>query len=431
MRRGNFVVLLMMVVWIGMIVRTFFGWSSDTSENTTIPQYETTWFVAEINDTWDVLDTWDVRLDIIDIDTKDYVEIRVMMPRYFYNSGWKKFAEDLYSDKKVYIKFIFVDDLYAYREELYSSDFSGADLFLFPYDRKEKVSTRSFSAQQDIQPYFDQLLSTITKSSQVTFLPFAADPMVMYTHSWYSWPNSFDEISEYVLDREPIRALSFPLFFGVMSEDFEDEWFTREYQDIVWYALMHYFKTNNDDHGLQTWIDSNVLESYKLSNLKTISKAITTPECKYFPSICFQIFNFVWVRFGFLSDADVVNQYLHNKKSDFSSIKKFAMPFAQLESPVRIWWRWISSSLQNSAIIGWVYTFLIQYMNNYKQYNLRNSTLSVFRTWDWNGLLGNPYIWLRWYVLQEWWDYITNTAKWMSKFWELIKYGITANEYLR
>ena len=106
-----------------------------------------------------------------------------MMPRYFYNTEWKRFAQDLFDDKKVYMNFIFVDDLNQYRDLLYTKDFSGADLFLFPYDWNEKISTRSFSAQQSIQQYFDPFLSNITASNQTTFLPFAADPMIMYTYS--------------------------------------------------------------------------------------------------------------------------------------------------------------------------------------------------------------------------------------------------------
>lgn len=422
--------LIMMVIWIGMIVRTFFGWSSKKSEDVNIPQYETTWFVQEMVDTWEVVDTWNMWLDIVDIDTKGYTEIRVMMPRYFYNAEWKRFAQDLFDEKKVYMNFMFVDDLNRYRSQLFNKDFSWADLFLFPYDWNEKVSTRSFSAQQSIQQYFDPLLSSITQGNQTNFLPFAADPMIMYVHSWYLWQNNFYEISEYVLNRKPIRNLSFPLFFGLVSEDLDNDGYVREYQDIVWYALMHYFQTNNDSTDLQRWIDSNVLEKYNISDLKMISNIITTPECKFFPALCSQIFNFVWIRFGFLSDADVVNQYLHDKKSDFSNIKKLTMPFAQLESPVRLRWRWMPSSLEKTDVINGVYAFMIQYMNNYNQYSLRNSTLSVFKSDIWNWLFDNSYIWLRWYIMQLWWDYLNN-LRWMNRFRDLIEYKITASEYLR
>lgn len=90
-----------------------------------------------------------------------------MMPKYFYNSGWKNFAQDLYSDKKIYMKFIFVDDLNIYRDKLSDLNFSEADLFLFPYDWHEKVSTRTFNPQQTLQSYFDELLTPITQTSQV------------------------------------------------------------------------------------------------------------------------------------------------------------------------------------------------------------------------------------------------------------------------
>ena len=82
---------------------------------------------------------------------KDYTEIKVMMPKYFYNSGWKKFAQDLLNNQKVYINFIFIDDLNSYKNQLYNPDFSEADLFLFPYDRNEIINIRPFSSEKNMQ----------------------------------------------------------------------------------------------------------------------------------------------------------------------------------------------------------------------------------------------------------------------------------------
>lgn len=428
MRRKNFFILIMMILWLGMTIRALF-WGNPKSNSTTILQNESSWFVQELTNTWNILDSWNIQ---VDNQKKDVTEIRVMMPKYFYNSGWENFAEDLLNKQKVYIKFTFIDDLNSYRDLLYSTNFSEADLFLFPYDWNEKISTRSFSAEQSIKPYFDEQLYNILNENLVTFLPFAADPMIMYTITWYSSQNNFHSIFEYVLSREPEKPLSFPLFFGINTEDYNKTWwFKREYQDIVWYALMHYFKTNNDVHDLQTRIDSNSLQSYNIEDLNTIINAITSPECKYFPSICFQIYNFVWIRFGFLSDADIVNQYFAWRKDKFENLSKIPLPFAQLESPVRIRWRWMPSSLEDAHTVNWIYEFIKQYMNDYNEYNLRNSTLPVFR-WEWNWLIDNEYIWIRAYILPSWWDYI-NTLRWTSKFWELIWYdtNMSAKDYLR
>lgn len=417
-----------MILWIGMILRALFGWNP-SSDNNKILQNESSGFVQELTSTWNITITWNNQES--NNQKKDFTEIRVMMPRYFYNSGWKKFAEDLLNNKKVYMKFTFIDDLNNYRDLLFSPNFSDADLFLFPYDRNEKISTRSFNAQQSILPYFDEQLGYILKNNQVTFLPFAADPMVMYAISWYSGPNNFYAISEYITNREPEKPLSFPLFFGINSEDYKEVWwFKREYQDIVRYALMHYFKTNNDTHYLQTRIDSNSLQSYNVEDLNTILNAITAPECNYFPSLCLQIYNFVWIRFWFLSDIDIVKQYFSQKKEKFENLSKFTLPFSEIESPIRIRWRAMPSSLEDVDTINWVYEFIKRYMDNHNEYNLRHSTLSVFKSNEWNWLLDNEYIWIRWYILQSWWDYI-NTLRWISKFWDLIEFKITAKEYLR
>jgi len=434
MKSKNFFILAMVVLWFGLTIWSFFWWKPNP-QDTNISQNVITWFTQELLNTENVVNSWALENSWTTQEptqeTKtDYTQINVMMPRYFYNQWFKKFAEDLYNNHKIYMNFVFIDDLNTYRDQLFNSDFSDADLFLFPYDRKEKIPTKTFTPQQSIEPYFDPLLSVITKDFPVKFLPFSADPMIMYVMSWYTDMNDFYSISELVLNWESTRPLSFPLFFGLDSEDFYDRWFVWEYQDIVWYALIHYFTTYNSSHDLQTRIDSNVLRKYTIQDLNTISNIISTPECKFFPALCFQIYNFVWVRFGFLSDTDVVNQYLKIKKSDFSSLQKLKVPFFQLESPIRIRWRWIRGSLEDTKIINAIYTLYIQYINKRDEYNLWNSTLPVFKANQWNWLMDNKYIWLRWYILQSGWDFISK-QKWIDKFQNLIEYKITAKEYLK
>ena len=423
MRRRWFFVLICIVLWVGMLIRTFFWWNWNNNPNI---QDNGTWFVDVLTNTWNSNDWLTTNWN----DKKKWNnEIRVMMPRYFYNSGWENFKNDLYKDEKILINFIFIDDLNSYRDQLFNN-FSWADLFLFPYDWNEKVSKTQFSPQDDIEPIFDFIVSPIIKDSQSWFLPFAADPMIMYAITWFSSSNSFYNISEYTFNWESIKPMSFPIFFGIGIEDIKNKWFKREYQDIVRYALMHYFENNNDSHDLQTRVDSNVLQKYNIEDLNTILNAISAPECKYFPSICFQLYSFVWIRFWFLSDIDIAKQYFSWRESKFENLSKFSMPFYQIESPVRIRWRWISKYIESTDIANWINEFLIKYMNEYDEYDLRNSTLPVFKSEEWNWLIDNEYIWLRWYILQSWWDYI-NTLKWNNNFQELIEYKINAKEYLR
>jgi len=432
MRRRGFFVLICIIIWIGMLVRTFFWWNPNNNEEL-ILQDITTWFVQELTNTWtDIeniqMNTWNIQTYTWDIQTKNDTIVRIMMPKYFYNSEWDKFKQDLYNDKKILINFILIDDLNSYREQLFDKYFWWADMFLFPYDWNDKVSKLIFSPQDDISSMFDELVSPIIKEHKIWFLPFSADPMIMYAVSWYSSPNTFYNISEYISNRESIAPLSFPLFFGIAIEDYNNKWFEWEYQDIVRYALIHYFKTNNDNYNLELRVENNVLENYNIQNLNTILNAIPAAECKYFPSICFQVYNFVWIRFWFLSDADVVNQYFNWKKSKFENLSRLSTPFSQIESPVRIRWRWISDKISDIEISKWINEILTKYMNEHNKYGLRNSTLPVFKSAEW--LDNNRYIWMRWYILQSWWDYI-NTLRWISSFRDLIEYKITAKEFLK
>ena len=428
MRKKDFFLLAMVVLWFGMIIRTFFWWNWNNEWDKPKIHDTWTWFIEEITNTWDSIELISNNTQT-DKKNKNYTEIRIMIPKYFYNSEWKRFGEDLYEDKKIYLKFIFIDDLNSYRDQVFENDFSQADLFLFPYDRISKTPTVAYARPWDLENYFDPFVKPLITSEKISFIPFAADPIVIYVTSWFSYQNNFYWIFDYASDRESAIPLSFPIFFGIDKQDLNDKWFKREYQDIIRYALMHYFTTNNDNKQLWARIDISAAQSqsYNIENLNKISNTIKAPWCKYFPSICFQTYKYNWLRFWFLSDADVVNTYFTWKKSNFDKLSIMNLPFSQLESPVRIRWRWIPPSLNDINVRDGIKTFLLEYITKSNQYDLRNSTLPVIK---WNSLLDNEYIWLRWYILVSWWDYI-NTLRRDSNFWDLIDYKITATDYLR
>ena len=446
MKKETLFFLFIMILGIWMIIRTFFGGNNETN----LDWSNTNWFIWNLTNTWEYLwaddteikaDTWIASNQVTqntiitwDEEKKTYYEIKVMMPKYFYTSWWRNFAKDLFDEQKIYMNFTFMDDLNFYRDLISDTDFSDADIFLFPYDWKEIVQTRAFSPESNMQWYFDSLITPITKDSQIKFLPFAIDPMIMYT-SLNPKENSFTAISDNIFSRQSNMKLAFPLFFGITSADYDHKWFIREYQDIVRYALLHYFKTYQDSHSLWIRIDNNIFQdsqeirSYNLDDLNHISTIITLPECKNFPSICFQVYNFVWMRFWFLSDADVVQQYFSHKKSKFDQISKTTVPFSQIESPVRLRWRWINKSLENKDKINAIYSFIIKYMNEHDKYSLRSSTLPVFKI-EWHPLSENEYIGTRWYILSEWWNYI-DTLRGNNYFRDLLEHKITAKDYLR
>jgi len=434
-----------------MIVRTFFGWNWDTNITTN----NKPWFIEEaINNTWNIQsdnqdNTWDITKEInnqkIQIPTtKEYNEIKIIMPKYLYNSWRNTLEEDLLNNQNLKINYIFINDLNLYRNNLSNSSFSEADLFLFPYDRKDIIKTRTFSFGNNPafdKLDFDELIQPIIKNDQIWFLPFAADPMIMYSSinleldNLSKVYNNFLKISDSIYEREPDRQLAFPIFFWITKEDYDDKWFSREYQDIMRYAFIHYFKKYQDTNSLWNRINSNVLEgndefrNYNIWNLNTLANTITQPECKYFPSICFQVYNFVGIRFWFLSDKDIVQTYFSHKKNNFEKVSKMNTPFFSIESPVRVRWRWIPNNLQDNNAINNIYRFFIEYLSNHDKYNLRNSTLSVFKQ-EWNPLTDNKYIWLRGYILDSWWNYI-ETLRSIKPFRELIEYQISPEDFFK
>ena len=427
----------MIMLWLGLVIRSFFGvWQNNIDrQDIEIPQSSDTWFVNNLINSWDI-DSWNTENpnnttteEKKQLSGNDYTEINVMMPRYF-NSTWREdFAKNLYNENKIIANYIYIDDLNVYRNNLSKETFSDADIFLFPYDWNDFISTQSFSFQKSLEPAFDDLVYDIVQDSNISFLPFAADPMIMYILSWYTI-NDFSQISNFVEDWTSRNPIAFPIFYWITDEDYYGKWFSREYKDIVRYSLLHFFTRYDKDLLLSTRIDSNMSEKYKVSNLNTILSKINVPECKYYPSICFQLYNFVWLRFGFLSDIDIVRTYFSDGESKFNEIKKQNFPFSEYEVPVRIRWRSIPNSLTDINKINAVYSFLVQYMNWHNKYNLRNSTLSTFKSEEWYSIIDNSFIGFRWYILSTWWNFVKKLLS-TRDFWQLLDYEISAKDYLK
>ncbi len=172
MKKETFLILVVMVWWLALVVWSFFGgWNNQKQIiESEIPQSSDTWFVNSLTNTWEVLETTSTMQEPDPatseentVPQKDYTEIRLMMPKYFYTPARKDFAKDLYSWEKVHINFIFIDDLNQYRDSLSNSNFSDADIVLFPYDWNEFVKVQTFSFQKSLNQYLMILQMILSK----------------------------------------------------------------------------------------------------------------------------------------------------------------------------------------------------------------------------------------------------------------------------
>jgi hypothetical protein len=75
------------------------------------------------------------------------------------------------------------------------------------------MNSYTFSFQNNISSDFDNMVSSIVNNSEISFLPFAADPMIMYTLSGNEIHSNFADIQDFVYDWTPRKNLSFPVFF--------------------------------------------------------------------------------------------------------------------------------------------------------------------------------------------------------------------------
>lgn len=286
-----------------------------------------------------------------------------MIPKYIYNSGFESLKELFKNEKNIILQFHFQDSAAEYYEELFTKDsFSGIDLALIPYDRTARLSIKAFAFRESISPFFLPIVEEITNKEQISLLPFALDPLGIYTYSGTIKESSFSSLAEYVLTRDQKKPYSFPIFLGAKRQDSATAFSQAfEYQSLIWQTMLNYAERYNDNSALQSWIDINILQQYVPENIKTILEILSpqVPHCSEFPSLCLLLYRFTDGRFGFLSDLDIITHFFANKSAETKNLTFSPLPFSSLQSPLRLRGRVIPNQVINQ---GNAYLFLQEYM---------------------------------------------------------------------
>ena len=115
MKKESFFVLAIIVFWIGACIWAMFWWSSSKKDMEINNTSSWTWFTKELLETWNnkpdnsLNNSWNSEINS-NSNEKKYFEIKVLMPRYFYNAWRKSFAEDLYEEQKQHPKPLWIPD---------------------------------------------------------------------------------------------------------------------------------------------------------------------------------------------------------------------------------------------------------------------------------------------------------------------------------
>lgn len=358
--------------------------------------------------------------------TQEPQELNILIPKYIYNSGFESLKELFKNEKNIILQFHFQDSAAEYYEELFTKDsFSGIDLALIPYDRTARLSIKAFAFRESISPFFLPIVEEITNKEQISLLPFALDPLGIYTYSGTIKESSFSSLAEYVLTRDQKKPYSFPIFLGAKRQDSATAFSQAfEYQSLIWQTMLNYAERYNDNSALQSWIDINILQQYVPENIKTILEILSpqVPHCSEFPSLCLLLYRFTDGRFGFLSDLDIITHFFANKSAETKNLTFSPLPFSSLQSPLRLRGRVIPNQVINQ---GNAYLFLQEYMTLWSRgaLDLWGNTISAFSGTEQSFTASN-------FILEEGETFLFQQQN-HREFWQLLDFELSAKDYLQ
>lgn len=253
--------------------------------------------------------------------------VRIAMPIQHYNDpGWRPIINKLAQQNiKVQIKTNTWNENYNdFVEKLLSWGNTGIDIALVDNEELDVLSNNvgNFWFSQDISSLFHYAFHDYFSNKQYTFVPFAIDPLVTFSKTPIADnPQSIDRdtiVNNSMTSIEPNKLpFQMGILFGISSLDISllknKQSVYSDYVDILAWILYQSLNRPELLDTIKTY-SSNMLEE-KIRDLAKYKRLVgkmqeKDPKCKYYPKLCFLRYKATNFAFGYLSDLEIVNQYL-------------------------------------------------------------------------------------------------------------------------
>ncbi len=330
--------------------------------------------------------------------------LKVAMPIWLYNEPGRRPIINKLAQQSIRLQIItnpWNQNYHDFVIAAFSGGATGVDIVLADNTQLDELAPHagSFGFSQDISSLFHYIFTDYLKNLDYTFVPFGVDPLVTYAKTPLTDnPQSVgrDDIVNNSVSDIDIKKIQFqiPILFGISSLDISLLKGKKEiyegYTDILTSVL--YQTTNRSeliDLIKQYSSDNLELKIRDFAKYKRMLEKLEerNEKCTTYPKLCFMYYKLTNFSFGYLSDVEIMNQYLG--KSDYTI---YNFPISSNVYPVKLWGRVVNKGNYDKLVktdkdgVSLAGVFFQEYITQATNGNhyLRPTLFSAF-----NGVLAN------------------------------------------
>jgi len=279
--------------------------------------------------------------------------ITVLMPGFLFDEALRDFVKEM-EDDGIIVNFQTIDDIDDYRKTMKAQldAKNGADLLLIPSDWLDTVDSYSKKLnlwENLISPFFHSVFVQYVDAEKYSFVPYMLDPLVTYISTDVGFSEKeldLENLLSYLNLYDGNKALSIPILWGVGRNDIR---FLKMWGEsfpgyfTILYNLIYQLDQGNDRAKYQTFLDLTVSDfdyAWDFVNYKLLYKRIMArnKKCEMYPDICIFAYKFADIRFGFISDQEVWNDYFVGGWRKMIDVDIYNFPVGASDYKVRWWW---------------------------------------------------------------------------------------------
>ncbi|HRX64127.1 MAG TPA: hypothetical protein P5060_03430 [Candidatus Absconditabacterales bacterium] len=314
-----------------------------------------------------------------EINQKTTGELNIMLPGFFMNQKFDNISQNL-SGQDIFTKFHTTTNLSTYKN-IINSGLNDYDIYLLPSIRINKLDLANINIGENPKPYFHQIFQNIINIQNNKFIPYSIDPLITLKKEGINIGNSWESLFSYTTLRKQNKPYSMPTIWGIGKNDLRlIERGSGPFQgyEILLDQHIRQIQENKNLKELKNMINTKTINldyKYNFANFKKLYETIQKRDnnCQDFPAICLMSYNFGDLKFGLLSDLNILQKHFSGNQNNF-----YIDNFYNVQSSYPTIGR-VFVVPQNNENIYLANQFFKEYLSQAIQNNtgLRNNTLSA------------------------------------------------------
>lgn len=241
--------------------------------------------------------------------------INMIIPWFLENKGFYTVSDKLEKEEiKLNIKKVI--SYQEYQNQI-KSNLQDYDIVLIPTNWIQWLNIQEINLWENIKPYFVDIFNKLFDDNFNKIIPFALDPAITLYHNITAPQDTRSKLFSYSLLRKSTKKYAMPLLWWyeeLIWKILQSNSTPFEYYTEILVLQIKQIKNKWDNQELSNMINTNNISlksKYTYQNLKSITSILKKQSeyCEIFPTICTIRYWYSDIKFWYLSDFDIIENY--------------------------------------------------------------------------------------------------------------------------